>query len=399
MIDYYQALAQLQEALAPHGELERVPLSAAAGRVLAAPVAAVTAMPQFDNSAMDGYALADPAATLTRFRLCGRTGAGDQVAGPLSLGEAQKILTGAPVPQGTTAVVPQEQVTLEQDQLRLDSPTPVGSNLRYQGEEYAAGAELLRPGQRLNAPGLALAASQGHASLTVYRRLRVWLFSSGNELQEPGQPLASSQIYDANRYQLLAGLAGLPLELHDGGILPDDAEQIRLHLADAASQADVIITSGGASVGDADYLKQAVQALGTLDAWKLAIKPGKPFAWGRIDRCRVFMLPGNPVATFVTGYLLLLPALKQMMGFANMVPASLPVRSGFSWRADTRRREFLRAVLVPAADGGVEVKPLAGQGSAMLRSCVEASMLVEIPANTEIAPGDWLKAYPCLPSA
>lgn len=394
MMDYYDALARLERELTPAEGSETLPLAACGGRVLVEPLTARFDTPAFDNSAMDGYALADPARTLTRFALVGRTAAGDAPAAPLAPGEACRVLTGAPLPAGATAVVAQEQARLREGVVEVDAPLETGRHIRARAEEYAAGCGILAAGERLGPAALALAASQGYGWLAVRRRLKVTVFSSGNELFEPGASLGPGKIYDANRYQLLGWLAALPVEVSDGGILPDNAAETRQRLAEAAETADVILTSGGASVGEEDHLKGAIAALGTLDAWKLAIKPGKPFAWGRAGRARVFMLPGNPVATFVTFFLLVAPALRALMGVRPMAPLSVPVRAGFARDAVEPRREFLRATLSRAATGETEVRPLAGQGSAMLLSCARAEVLVEVPPATAVRPGDWLRVFP-----
>ncbi|TDR73061.1 gephyrin-like molybdotransferase Glp [Paludibacterium purpuratum] len=394
MMDYYQALDALAQALPPLADSETLPLAAATGRVLAEPLSARLDTPAFDNSAMDGYALADPAGTLTRFALVGRTAAGDTPAAALQAGEALRIFTGAPLPPGATAVVPQEYARLEGGQLQLEAPLPVGRNIRRQAEEFAAGAALLAAGSRLGPAAIALAASQGYVALPVRRRLRVAVFSSGNELCEPGDALAQGKIYDANRYQLLAWLAAWPVEVVDGGILPDSLAETRARLAEVADGVDVILTSGGASVGEEDHLKAALCAIGQLDAWKLAIKPGKPFAWGRAGAAHVFMLPGNPVATFVTFHLLVAPALRCLSGVSPARPASLRVRAAFARAGGEARREFLRARLGIGADGLPEATPLFGQGSAMLSACAEADCLLEVPPATAVAVGDWLTAFP-----
>ncbi|BEV71224.1 MULTISPECIES: gephyrin-like molybdotransferase Glp [unclassified Paludibacterium] len=394
MMDYYQALDALAQALTPIDGQESVPLTEARGRRLAEPLLARLDTPAFDNSAMDGYALADPQGTLTRFVLRGRTAAGDAPAAALQPGEAWRIFTGAPVPPGTTAVVAQENARLDGEQLHLSAPLPAGRHIRRRAEEFAAGATLLPAGTTLGAAAIALAASQGNARLSVSRPLRVAVFSSGNELCEPGATLTAGKIYDANRYQLLAWLRAMPVTVVDGGILPDDLAQTRLRLAAVAQEVDVILTSGGASVGEEDHLKAALMQIGRLDAWRLAIKPGKPFAWGRVGQAHVFMLPGNPVATFVTFHQLVAPALGYLSGQPALRAESSRARAQFASRGEEARREFLRARLSLNAEGEPQVSLLDGQGSAMLRACAEADCLVEVPPQTAVAQGDWLTVYP-----
>lgn len=394
MMDYYEALAQLAAQLAAVGDVESVPLSACNGRYLAQALVARHDAPGFDNSAMDGYALADPGGALLQFTLRGRTAAGEPAGQALMCGEAQRVFTGAPLPPGATAVVAQECCALQGDQLRLARPVAPGQDMRRRGEEFVAGSELLAAGTRLGPAALALAASQGIDRLPVRRRLRVAVFSSGNELCEPGTMPGDGGVYDANRYQLLGLLAGFPVEVIDGGILPDDLARTRAQLAQAADRVDVILTSGGASVGEEDHLKAALQSIGRLDAWRLAIKPGKPFAWGQAGAARVFMLPGNPVATFVTFHLLVAPALRCLLGDRRVAPAAWRVRAGFARDGRESRREFLRVRLLTTAGGETRAELLAGQGSAMLSACVAADALLEVPPQTAVAPGDWLQAFP-----
>lgn len=393
-MDYYDALARLASELSPIEGQETLPLKECTGRWLASPIEARYDSPLFDNSAMDGYALADPEAKLTQFTLCGRTAAGDVAADALLPGQAVRVFTGAPLPQGTSAVVAQEDIRIEADQVVLDQPAPLGQYMRCRASEYAQGTILLSAGQRLGPAALALAASQGYASLTLRRRLKVAVFSSGNELRELGSPLTEGKIHDANRYQLLAWLALQPVEVLDGGILPDNLEQTRDRLASMAEQVDVILTSGGASVGEEDHLKAALSAIGRLDAWRLALKPGKPFAWGQVGHARVFVLPGNPVSTFVTFYMLVAPALRALQGERQIVPRAWRARAAFARDGQEARREFLRAVVHTSDDGMLWVTPLPGQGSGMLSACVAADVLVEVAPSSLVAHGDWLTVYP-----
>ena len=396
MLDYHEALTQLLDALPGPVGGHDLPLAQCVGRVLANSVVACQDTPLFDNSAMDGYAVADTSGHLTTFTVVDRIAAGDAASSPLREGEAARIFTGAPVPAGATAVVPQEQTQRDGTLVHMEQAPRAGSNIRRRAEEYAAGAVLLAPGTVLDAAAIALAASQGHACLSVTRPLRVMVFSSGNELRQPGETLAAGQIWDANRYQLLAWLAGLSVEVIDGGILPDEASVTRMRLQEAVEQADVVLTSGGVSVGEEDHVRAALEAIGHLEVWKLAIKPGKPFAWGTAGRAHVFMLPGNPVATFVTFHQMVAPALRRLQGqpASAVRPASFQAVSSFARSKREPRREFLRAVMTPCEDGRWAVRALQGQGSAMLSACVEANALVEVPPDTPVREGDLLTVYP-----
>ncbi|WP_373740985.1 gephyrin-like molybdotransferase Glp [Neisseria sp.] len=388
MLDYHAALAQLLDSHKCSQTVEILPLSAAANRILAEPLSARYPSPMFDNSAMDGYAVCDPEGRLNTFAVVSRTQAGEAPAAALQAGETVRIFTGAPVPAGATAVVMQENAEFSDGLLHIGKPTEAGANIRYRAEEIEAGQMLLPQGTRLSAAALGLAASQGYAELPVFKPLKATVFSSGNELAEPGKPLSDGHIYDANRYQLLAWLAAQGIETADGGILPDDLAATETALADAARRSDIIITSGGASVGEADWLKQAVENLGTLAVHTLAVKPGKPFGWGHIGAANVFVLPGNPVAAFVTAQILLLPVLAKLSGKA--APYALPqitARAAFSTRKAIKRREFLRVTYRTSDDGATMAELLPNQGSAMLATCTAATALCEIPAGETVSEG------------
>ncbi|MGL6070741.1 molybdopterin molybdotransferase MoeA, partial [Craterilacuibacter sp.] len=371
MLDYHAALAQLLANLTPKEGCEQVSLAHASGRRLAENLLARFDSPQFDNSAMDGYAIHDPAGEALHFNVVHRVAAGEVANMTISKGEAVRIFTGAPLPLGTTAVVPQEDTTRDGHVVALHQPARVGQHMRMQAEEYAAGAVLLAAGTLLGPAAIALAASQGYAVLPVRPRLQVTVFSSGNELIEPGGELMAGKIFDANRYQLLAWLSRFELDVTDGGILPDDAATTGAALVQASQESDVILTSGGVSVGEEDHLRAALEAIGEISAWKLAIKPGKPFAWGRAGRAHVFMLPGNPVATFVTFHQLVAPALRRLAGDSEPLPRAISVRAGFVKTKAEPRREFQRVRLVKDGDA-YRAELIKGQGSAMLSACAVA---------------------------
>lgn len=398
MIDFETALAQLLDGHECRLKKRRLPLAAAANRILAQPLYARYPAPMFDNSAMDGYAVCAADVGRREFTVVGRVQAGGAAAAPLREGEAVRIFTGAPLPANTTAVVMQEQAEAEGGRLKVGAEIKAGQNMRLKAEEIRSGQELLAAGRKLDAAALGLAASQGFAEVEVYDPLKVLVFSTGNELVEPGRPLSDGLIYDANRYQLLAWLQSLGMEAADGGIIPDDLAQTEALLKDAAQRFDAVITSGGASVGEADYLKQAVENAGTLTTHTLAVKPGKPFAWGRIGGAAVFVLPGNPVAAFVTAHMLLLPVLNKLSGRsgAALHLPQITAKAAFSTRKAIKRREFLRVVL---DNGGPETaaKLLPNQGSAMLATCAAAEALCEVPAMEVVNEGDTVRLHllPC----
>lgn len=395
MIDFEVARTALLEQHECRLKTVTLPLAEAANRILAKSLYAKYPSPMFDNSAMDGYAVCDSEGRLREFRITDRIQAGETAENPLAEGEAVRIFTGAPLPPNTTAVVMQEQTETDGERLLVNADIQAGQNMRLKAEEIEVGQELLAQGTLLNMAALGLAASQGYAELTVYEPLKVQVFSTGNELVEPGQALSDGQIYDANRYQLLAWLQQLGLQVSDGGILPDDLAQTEAALAAAAEQFDVVITSGGASVGEADYLKQAIEHIGSLTMHTLAIKPGKPFAWGCIGECKIFILPGNPVATFATSNMLLLPVLNKLAGkqVRHWQLPKVTAKAAFQTKKAIKRREFLRVVLETGEAGETVVKLLPNQGSAMLNTCAAADALCEVPAGQTVSEGDVVSVY------
>lgn len=386
MLDFYQAREQLCEQVRATA-VQTQPILQCAQRYLAQDIHAQYDAPQFTNSAMDGYALhlhAD--AAVLGYEIVARIAAGDDVAIELKQGQAARIFTGAPIPVGCNAVIAQEFATALDGRLHCTVRPKLNEHIRVQGEDFAVSKMLLHKGAHLTPQAIGLLASQGYGFLPVHQRLRVTVFSTGNELLEPTEPMRAGTIYDANRYQLLAWLNGLNCEVIDGGILPDDLAQTAEQLRRAAEHSELIITSGGASVGEADHLKSAVSAVGELTQWKLSIKPGKPFAWGHIGKAQVMMLPGNPVATFVTFKMLVEPVIRMSMGAAvdDARAAVLYARANFATFKIESRREFLRGVLWFDAQGVAHVDRLTNQGSHMLSACVEANCLIEIEPDAVI---------------
>lgn len=387
------ALASLLAAVPSPPATRTVALADALGCVLALDEVADLDVPAYDNSAMDGYALATAdLAQSTRLPVSQTIAAGHP--GPaLQPGTLARIFTGAPIPAGANAVVMQELTRSEGGEVAiLEAPQP-GQNIRRRGHDLARGGVVLAAGTRLQPQDLGLLASLGRSTVEVYRPLTVALLNTGDEVVAPGTALAAGQLYDSNSFTLAGLLQRLGLRVLKGGIVRDSAEATRLALQDAAARADCIITTGGVSVGDADHVRQAVEQLGTLALWKLAIKPGKPFSFGTVGACPCFGLPGNPVAVFVTFAVLVRPFLLKMQGASAYTAPCFPVAAGFSVEEAGSRQEYLRVRLRQTA-GGQEAAPFADQGSSLLSSLSWAEGLAIVPAGATIAYGQTIHYLP-----
>jgi len=384
-----EALARLLSAVAPLGRVERVSTFEALGRVLAAEVVSTLDVPPADNTAMDGYALRVADAAADVLPISQRVPAGS-VPQPLQPGTAARIFTGAPIPPGADCVVMQELCEAVEGGVRLKTEPSLGQHIRRRGEDVQQGATVLAAGHKLDAAALGLAASVGAATLQVAARPRVALFSTGDELVMPGEPLKPGAIYNSNRFTLRGLLQGLGCEVIDLGIVPDSLDATRAALREAAAQADLIITSGGVSVGEEDHLRPAVQAEGRLDLWQIALKPGKPLAFGQVKNAWFIGLPGNPVSSFVTFLLLVRPVILRLQGATALTPRGFSLRADFAWPRADKRREFLRARLNER--GGLDL--FANQSSGVLTSAVWGDGLVDNPPGQTVAPGQMVHFIP-----
>ncbi len=391
MLSFDEAYEKLLGFVRPVREIEQVDTMFAAGRVLAVAQHSTINQPPMDNSGMDGYALraANVPAAGTRLPVSQRIPAGN-VGHELAPGTAARIFTGAPLPPGADTVVMQELCEHDGDHVIVSTVPRLGEAVRRMGEDIAVGDMILPAGLRLTPQAVALAASVGLAQLPVLRRVKVAVFSTGSELVMPGEPLPPGGIYNSNRFMLRGLLAALGCEIEDFGIVPDRLDATREVLRRAAEGHDLILTSGGVSVGEEDHVKPAVEAEGSLDMWKIAMKPGKPLAYGHVHGAAFIGLPGNPVSSFVTFLMMVRPFLLGTQGVREVAPAALMLRADFDWPRPDRRREFLRARM--NAQGGVEL--FANQGSAALNSTVWANGLVDIPADTAIARGEVVRFLP-----
>lgn len=374
-----EALARICGQLHPVREMETLPLQDALDRILASSIAAPINVPGGDNSAMDGYALraGDSDGTL---HLIGQSLAGHPFTGQVGPGQAVRVMTGALIPAGTDAVVMQENVQRDGDQLTLTQAPPLGENIRRAGEDITRGNQVLAAGHRLNALDIGLLASLGLAQVNVVRRLRVALLTTGDELLPADAKPEAGKIYDSNRPLLAALLTRLPVEVLDMGIINDDPSALRSVFTQAMDWADVVISTGGVSVGDADYTKDVLAELGEIDFWRIAMKPGKPFAFGRLGQGWFFGLPGNPVSTAVTYHQLVVPGLRHLAGEIVPTQQILTAVAGQTLKKQPGRTDFQRGILIN--NKGINTVVSAGmQSSGVLTAMAKANCYIRLEAE------------------
>jgi len=391
MLSVDEALEVLLSGAKAVSEIEQVPALEASGRVLARALASTMDVPPMDNSAMDGYALraSDVSAPEARLRIAQRIAAGE-VGKPLAAGTAARIFTGAPIPQGADAIVMQEFCAVEGDSVVVRKVPKPGEWVRRTGSDIRQGATVVQAGRRLLPQDTGLAASVGIGTMPVYRRVRMGLFFTGDELVMPGEPLAPGRIYNSNRFTLNGMAHAFGCEVRDYGIVPDSLEATRAVLKRASAECDIIVTSGGVSVGEADFVKPAVEAEGSLLMWRISMKPGRPLAFGRVGASAFIGLPGNPVSSFVTFLIFVRPFLLRTQGISEVAPRVTDARADFDWIEPDPRREFLRVKW--NANGGLDLYPT--QDSAVLTSTAWADGLVDNPANRSIRKGDRVSYLP-----
>lgn len=393
-----QALAKIKATITPVESYEKCALRAGLGRILAEDIISTINVPSHINSAMDGYALnGDDLADKgdTGLQVIGTAWAGQAFEGEVQRGQCVRIMTGAVMPTGTDTVIIQERVKREADTIYFLVGNQKGQNVRQAGEDLAIGQQVLSQGKTLFPPELGLLASLGIAEVKVKRRLRVAFFSTGDELRSIGQVLEKGNVYDSNRYTLYGMLTRLGVDIIDMGVVPDKREALQAAFKTAADQADVVITSGGVSVGEADFVKDTLSSLGAIDFWKIAMKPGRPLAFGQLGKAAFFGLPGNPVAVMVTFYQFVQPALQYMMGqpetqaltYQAKVATDIPKKPG--------RTEFLRGVLAQNLQGEWTVERAGKQGSGILRSMSDGNCFIILDTDEQdIQQGDWVTVQP-----
>jgi len=396
LLAYDDALTQLTSGIDPIGKVVDVELRSALGAVLAETIESRIDVPGCAMSSMDGYAIniADlSAAGPTTLPLSQRIPAGTAAA-PLVPGSAARIFTGAPVPAGADAVIMQEQVVASDGSISFELRPASGSNIRPAGNDIKSDTRILTRGCRLRAQDIGLAASVGLQALPVFEPIRVGMFFTGDELVEPGETLAAHKIYDSNRYTLYGLLTSMGCDIIDLGLVGDTLEATKAAMQLAATRADLVVTSGGVSVGEEDHVRIAIEQLGELRMWRIGIKPGKPLAYGQIDGTAFMGLPGNPVSVFATFCLFVCPVIQIMQGRGWHKPISMPLIADFDWPKADSRREFLRARLTRDDDGQTRVQVYPNQDSGVLTSTVWADGFVEIAENQTVAAGQVVNYLP-----
>jgi molybdopterin molybdotransferase len=398
LLEAGQAVQRIRDSLTVIGHTEQVHIRAALDRFLAHDITSTINIPPYDNSAMDGYAVNTKAFTnkgLVRLNIVATVLAGKPYGGRIHVGECARIMTGGKIPDGVDAVVMQEKVTREGDTILVESVPKPGENIRRAGEDMHTGQEILTRGQRLTAADIGLLASLGIAEVKVYRRLRVAFFSTGDELRSLGEPLEEGQIYDSNRYTLYSMLQRFGAHIIDMGVIPDDRSATEQAFRDAANAADVLITSGGVSVGEADYVKETLDKMGKVDFWRIAMKPGRPLAFGHIGNCVFFGLPGNPVSAMVTFYQFVLPALQQLAGQQPQEPLTIELPCATPIRKSPGRMEFQRGIIHTDENGRLTVSTTGEQGSHILTSMSRANCFIVLPLeNAGVQAGENVKVQP-----
>ena len=402
-LDAGQALAQIVDTVSPPREIETVALRDALGRVVAGESRSRINVPGHTNSAMDGYAICSediPARNRATLSVIGTSWAGRPFAGPVRPGECVRIMTGAAMPDGADTVVMQERVEKKDDTIGIDCDNQPGQNVRQAGEDIRQGETVLEKGKLIHPAELGLLASAGIDEVSVYKKLRVAFFSTGDELRPVGSELQKGQIYDSNRYTLYGMLSRLGVEIVDLGVIGDERNAIEQAFSDAAARADVVITSGGVSVGEADFVKEILEQLGTVHFWKVAMKPGRPLAFGKVGDAWFFGLPGNPVSVMVTFYMFVLPALRKMMGTSYREPLTVTATCSSRLRKRAGRIEYQRGILTLEKNGdppghGYRVSKTGPQGSGVLRSMSDANCFIILPMESSgIEAGDTVRVLP-----
>lgn len=393
-----EALRRIHDAITPIADNETVSVPASLDRIVATDVLSTINVPAYTNSAMDGYALKGtdlPAHGEARLKVVGKVFAGHPLNIEIGKGECARIMTGAPMPAGADTVVMQEHVQVEGNDILISEGQKAGQHVRQAGEDMAIGSVALPKGKRIIPADMGLIASLGIAQVSVKRRIKVAFFSTGDELRSLGETLEAGQIYDSNRYTLLGMLTRLGVELIDMGIIKDDQAAIEHAFKTASAKADVVITTGGVSVGEADFIKPMLEQLGKINFWKIAMKPGRPLTFGKVDQALFFGLPGNPVSAMVTFYQFVQPALRHLMGQPHFAPTSIKLKTMSKLKKAPGRVEFQRGIIRKDPSGEWMVQTTGHQGSHILSSMSQANCFIILPMETaNVEQGEWVEVQP-----
>lgn len=398
LLSVADARSRIEALVVPVSGREQLHIRNALNRILAEPVISTIDVPPYTNSAMDGYAVRGgdlPSNGTRRLRIIGRAMAGTPFNGTVASGDAVRIMTGAAMPEGADTVLMQEHVEVDGEQIEIGAGHRLGDNVRKAGEDMAIGSTVLAAGKQLLPAELGVLASLGIAEVRVTRRLRVAFFSTGDELKSLGEPLEPGQLYDSNRYTLHGMLSRLGVEVLDLGVIRDDRTAVRSAFQDAAAVADVVITSGGVSVGEADFVKQTLEELGRVDFWKIAMKPGKPLAFGKVGNAIFFGLPGNPVSVMATFYQFVQPALQKMMGMNTLPVLTLKIPCTVDLKKEVGRLEYQRGILRQDPEGNLTVMTTGLQGSHVLSSMSASNCFIILPAESAgVRKGETVEVQP-----
>jgi len=392
MLTTDEAINFLLERSTATAQIERVSILDALDRVLAQPITSTLNVPPLDNSAMDGYVTRFSDLTNdgeTTLPISQRIAAG-HVGEQLQAGTAARIFTGAPVPEGADTIIMQEQCQQQGDDVVIRGSISKGDHIRRAGEDITEGSEVISVGQKLRPQDMGLIASVGVADIAVFKKIRVAIFSTGDELLMPGEAVQPGKIYNSNRYTLTGLLQKAGCEIIDLGCIPDDLDATVAAMEKAAEHADLIMTTGGVSVGEEDYIKLAIDKLGSVDMWRVAMKPGKPVAFGEVNNTSFIGLPGNPVSVFVTFCLFARAVIRKMQGCHDVLPRKMQIIAGFDWPRKGPRREFVRGQLITGDNGQQQAQIYSSQSSGVLTSTSWAHGIIEIPENTTVKKGDTL---------
>jgi molybdopterin molybdotransferase len=393
-----QARNKILDGIHGVAEVEHLPIRDALNRVLSEAVKSSINVPAHINSAMDGYALAAsdiPSDDTVQLNVVATVMAGSPINTLIAAGQCARIMTGGKMPAGTDTVIMQEHVQRDGETISITSGHKKQQNVRQAGEDLAIGDTVFKKGKRLTPADLGMLASMGHAEVAVFRKVKVAFFSTGDELCSVGQPLGDGQIYDSNRYTLHGMMRRLDVELIDMGIIPDQRTLIEAAFSEAAAKADAVVTTGGVSVGEADFVKETLEKMGHIGFWKIAMKPGRPLAFGQIEGCQFFGLPGNPVSAMVTFYQFVQPAILRMMGIHDVSPQYLRLKTVHALKKRPGRLEFQRGIISSNDAGEMQVESTGVQGSGILRSMSIANCFIELALeDTFIEAGEYVKVQP-----